>query len=143
MAALAIALWLRALAQLIFLYYEHRLHIDAPDDSMADSLLFLHLLPLMAAVATLPNRGLHGRKLYRANLTSLLLLFFWSFLYVYAVFPYQYLFSSGTSYALRFDSLYLLENVTLVLIVAIQGFRARGPWKTIYFHLFGACTLYA
>src|ERR1700734_1904205 len=60
--ALAIAYGLWALDQSIFLYYEHRLHIDVPDDSMADSLLFLHLLPLMAAVATLPNRGLHGRN---------------------------------------------------------------------------------
>jgi PAS domain S-box-containing protein len=141
--SLAIGYGLWALDQWIFLYYEHRLHIDVPDDSMADPLLFLHIVPLMAAVATLSNRNLSGRKLYRAILNALLLLFFCSFLYVYAVFPYQYLFPDGTSYALRFDSLYLLENLVLVALVAVSSFRARPPWKTIYVHLLGASTLYA
>jgi signal transduction histidine kinase len=137
--AAAYSIW--ALNQSIFLYYEHGPHIDVPDDSIADPLLFLHIVPLMAAVAILPRRKLSGRKLYRAILNSLLLLFFWSFLYVYAVFPYQYLFSN-TTYALRFDSLYLLENVVLVSVVAISSFRVEVPWKSIYLHLLGATTLY-
>ena len=141
--SLAVAYSLWALDQWIFLYYEHRLHIDVPDDSMADPLLFLHIVPLLAGVATLSNRNLSGRKLYRAILNSLLLLFFCSFLYVYAVFPYQYLFPNGTSYALRFDSLYLLENLVLVALVAVSSFRAQAPWKAIYLHFLAASTLYA
>ena len=141
--SLAVAYSLWALDQWIFLYYEHRLHIDVPDDSMADPLLFLHIVPLLAGVATLSNRNLSGRKLYRAILNSLLLLFFCSFLYVYAVFPYQYLFPNGTSYALRFDSLYLLENLVPVALLAVSSFRAQAPWKAIYLHFLAASTLYA
>jgi len=127
----------------LFLFYELGLHIEVPNNSIADPVLFLHIVPLMAAVAILPHRNLSDRELYRAVLNSLLLLFFWSFLYGYVVFPYQYLFSNATSYALRFDILYLLENSALVLAAGILTLRVGAPWKSIYLHLLGASTLYA
>jgi PAS domain S-box-containing protein len=139
---LAIAYGLWALHQCITLYYELGRHIDAPDSSIADPALFLHIVPLMAAVATLRHQNVSDRNPYRAILNSLLLLFFWSFLYGYLVFPYQY-FPNATSYALRFDILYLLENLALVLFVGILILREQAPWKSIYLHLWGASTLYA
>jgi PAS domain S-box-containing protein len=152
---LAIAYGLWALNQGLKLYYELGRHMDAPDNSIADPVLFLHIVPLMAAVATLPHRNIFDRKpyhailnslrLYDAILNSLLLLFFWGFLYGYIVFPYQYLFSSSatpSSYGVRFDILYLLENLALVLAVGILTLRVQAPWKSIYLHLFGASILY-
>ena len=139
---LAIAYGLWALHQCITLYYQLGRHIDAPDSSIADPALFLHIVPLMAAVATLPHQNISDRKPYGALLNSLLLLFFWSFLYGYLVLPYQY-FGNATSYALRFDNLYLLENLALVLPVGVLTLRTQAPWKSIYLHLLGASTLYA
>ena len=140
--ALAFGLW--AVDQWLFLYYELALHVEVPDNSIADPLLFLHIVPLMAAVATLPHRNVSDRRLYRTILNSLVLLFFWGFLYGYAVFPYQYLFSNALSrYDLRFDILYLLENLTLIIAVGILTIRTQAPWKSIYLHVLGACTLYA
>ncbi len=144
-ALLATAYGLWALNQGLTLYYELGRHMDAPDNSIADPVLFLHLVPLMAAVATLPPRNLFDRKPYRAILNTLLLLFFWSFLYGYFIFPYQYLFSSSatpSSYGMRFDILYLLENLALVLAVGVLTLRVQPPWKSIYLHLFGASILY-
>jgi PAS domain S-box-containing protein len=142
---LAIGYGLWALDQGFYLYYELGLDVEVPNDSIADPVLFLHIVPLMAAVATLPHRNVSGRKLYRPILNSLLILFFWSFLYGYAVFPYQYLFSNAThpSYALRFDILYLLEEFALVLAAGILTLRVQAPWKSIYLNLLGASTLYA
>ncbi|HMD09092.1 MAG TPA: PAS domain S-box protein [Candidatus Acidoferrum sp.] len=142
---LAIAYGLWAFDQWLFLYYELGLHIEVPDNSIADPLLFLHIVPLMAAVATFPHRDASDRKLYRAIFNSLLLLSFWSFLYGYTVFPYQYLFSNGAhpNYALRFDILYLLENLALVLGVGSLALRVPAPWKSIYLHISGASALYA
>ena len=110
--ALGYSLWV--LDQWIFLYHQFVLHTDVPDNSIADPVLFLHIVPFMAAVATLPTLYVSGLKLYRVLSNFLLFLFFWGFLYVYAVFPYQYLFSNTISYDLRFDILYLVENVVLV-----------------------------
>jgi PAS domain S-box-containing protein len=139
--ALGSSLWV--LDQWIFLYHQFVLHTEVPENSIADPVLFLHLVPFMAAVATLPTRHSSGPRLYRVLSNFLLFLFFWGFLYAYAVFPYQYLFSNSTKYALRFDVLYLIENLTLVAVVGILSLRVRYPWKMICLHLLGASALYA
>lgn len=139
--ALACGLW--SLDQWLFIYYEFGRHIEVPDNSIADPVLFLHIVPFMAAAVILPDRDSADRRLYRVILDFLLLLFLWGFLYVYAVFPYQYLSPSTASYALRYDSLYLIENWVLVLGLGILGLRVRAPWKAVYLHLLGASTLYA
>jgi PAS domain S-box-containing protein len=139
---LAIAYGFWALDQYLFLYYELGRHIEVPDSSIADSVLFLHIALLMAAVATIPHQNTAGRKLYKTILNSLFLLFFWTFLYGYLVFPYQY-FPNTTIYAMRFDVLYLVENVALLLLVGFLTVLVQPPWKSIYLHLLGASTLYA
>ena len=138
--ALGSSMWV--LDQWIFLYHQFVLHTEVPDNSIADPVLFLHLVPFMAAVATLPMHSA-GPRLYRVLSNFLLFLFFWGFLYAYAVFPYQYLFSNTTKYALRFDVLYLIENLTLVAVVGILSLRVQYPWKMICLHLLGASALYA
>jgi PAS domain S-box-containing protein len=142
---LAIAYGLWAFDQGMYIYYELGLHVEMPNNSIGDPALFLHLVPLLAALATLPHRNVSDRKPYRTILNSLFLLFFWSFLYGYIVFPYRYLPPNASSpgYDLRFDILYLLENLALVLAAGVLTVRARTPWKTIYFHLLGASMLYA
>ncbi len=132
-----------ATSQFLNLYYAFALDSDVPNTSIADPALFLHLVPLLAAVAILPHRKNAGHQLQRWILNSLLIAFVWAFLYGFTVFPDQYLFSSATSYGLRFDVLYLLENLTLILVVAILALRSQPPWKTIYLHLLGASVLYA
>src|SRR6516165_4550311 len=141
--ATAYGLW--AAHQALNLYYELGLRVEVPDNSIDDSLLFLHVGLLVAAVATLPHRDVSNRKQNAAVANVFFVTFFWIFVYGYAVFPYQYLFSSGTafSYALRFDILYLLENLTVILTVGVLAFRVKVPWKSVYFHLFAASTLYA
>jgi hypothetical protein len=82
---LAIACGLWSLDQGLSLYYECFLHIEVPDNSIADPVLFLHIVPLMAAVATFSHRNVFDRRPYQAILNSFLLLFFWTFLYGYIV----------------------------------------------------------
>jgi len=139
--AIGCGLWL--LDQFLFLYYGIFLQTDIPDSSIADPVLFLHIVPFMAAVVFAPHLKSTRLKLYRPALNFLLLLFFWIFLYAYFVFPYQYLFPDSQTYNTRFDLLYRVENLALVLIIGYFSVRGKEPWKPVYLHLFGACTLYA
>jgi hypothetical protein len=139
--AVGYGLW--TLDQWIYIYYVLLRHSDVPDNSIADPALFLHLVPLMAAVVMQPHLNRSDQKAYRASLTFLFLLVAWVFLYAYALFPYQYLFANPAIYDPRFTTLYGIENLALVLILCLVVRRARGPWKSIYYHLLGASTLYA
>ena len=139
--ATAYGLW--ALDQSIFIFHEFVLHTEVPDNSIADPVLFLHIVPFMAAAANLPSPHASRPRPYRVLSNFLLLLFFWGLLYVYAVSPFHYLFSSTTSYALRFDILYLIENLALIAVSGIVSLRVQCPWKIIYLHLLGASALYA
>jgi PAS domain S-box-containing protein len=144
-AVVATAYGLWSAHQALKLYYELGLRIEVPVNSIDDSLLFLHVGALVAAVAILPHRDISSRKQNTAVANALFVTLLWIFIYGYAVFPYQYLLPSGTafSYNLRFDILYLLENLALVLTVGVLAFRVKAPWKSVYFHLLAASTLYA
>src|SRR5215469_10786357 len=139
---LAIAGGLWGLHQWLNLYYELGLHVAVPNNSIADTLLFFHIVPLTAAVANVPHREVHDRDLYPPILNFLLILIFWVFLYGYIVFPYQYLYPAS-SYGLRFDILYLVESLVLILAAGILTLRTQGVWRSIYLHLLGASALYA
>jgi hypothetical protein len=139
--AVGYGLW--SLDQWLYVYYGFLRHTEVPDNSIADPALFLHLVPLMAAVAMLPHLNRYDQKAYRASLTFLFLLVAWVFLYAFLLFPYQYLFANPAIYNPRFTTLYGIENLALVLILCLLVRGARGPWNSIYYHLLGASTLYA
>jgi signal transduction histidine kinase len=141
MLAAGCGLW--AFHQFLGLYYELGLHISIPDNSISDDILFLHLVPFMAAVATLPNLRVYDGKQHRWVLDALLILGFWAFLYGFMVAQYKYVLNIPGKYDARYDTLYLIENSVLLLVLGVVTFRARPPWKMIYFHLLGASGLYA
>jgi signal transduction histidine kinase len=133
-------LW--AFHQFLNLYYELGLHIDVPDNSIADDILFFHLVPILAAVATRPNLYIFDGRQHRWILNSVLILGFWAFLYGFIVAPHKYALFNSTNYGARFDKLYLIENLVLILTLGAVTFRAGPPWKMIYRHLLGASALY-
>jgi signal transduction histidine kinase len=139
----AFALW--GANQGLQLYHQLGLREEVPGNSIADPLLFMHVGALMAALATLPHRTAPDRSPYASMLNALLVIFFWTLLYGYVVFPYQYFYSSPPpfTYDLRFDVLYLGENLALISAVALLFARAKNSWKSIYFHILGASALYA
>ncbi|MGA7915425.1 MAG: hypothetical protein WCA00_09335 [Candidatus Acidiferrales bacterium] len=134
-------LW--SLDQWLYVYYVVLRHSEVPDSSIADPALFLHLVPLMAAIAMQPHLNRSEQKSYRATLTFLFILVAWVFLYAYVLFPYQYLISNPAIYNPRFTTLYAVENLALLLGLCAAAHRAPAPWKSIYCHLLGASTLYA
>ena len=103
--------------------------------------LFLHIVLMIAAVASRPHLKLPSRRPYRATVNFLILLFVWVFAYAFYLFPYQYG-NEGAAMILRFEAIYFIENGVLLAILGRLIFRAQFPWKQLYLHLFGAAALY-
>lgn len=56
--AVGMGIW--ALDQWMWIYYEFWLHTDVPNDSIGEPALFLHIVPLMAALAVRPHLASSG-----------------------------------------------------------------------------------
>jgi signal transduction histidine kinase len=124
-------------------YYEVLRREIVPDPWSMDMFLFLHLVPMIAAVGLRPHRAEGEQKFGVGTLDFLLLMIWWVFLYAFVVFPSQYVSVNVAEYDRNFGALYLVESGVLVLVL---GGAARGApfgWKKIYLNLMAASALYA
>ena len=120
--------------------YEVFLRKEVPDPFLADIVLFLHIVPFMAAVALRPHRLQGEMKLHFSTLNFLMLLIWWMFLYAFIVFPDEYIvYKANLS---NYDTLYSVENLVLVLALGLLAAHAQGAWKKVYWNLFLASGLY-
>jgi signal transduction histidine kinase len=124
-------------------YYEVLRQADVPIVSFMDVFLFLHLVPMIAAIGLRPHRIEGEQKFRPGTLDFLLLLIWWVFLYAFVVFPSQYVSVSPMLYRKNFSSLYLVETGVLVLVLGIAGRGASGGWRMVYLNLMAASTVYA
>jgi signal transduction histidine kinase len=126
-----------------WVYYEVLRQADVPDPWFMDVFLFLHLIPMIAAVGLRPHRTESEPKFRAGTLDFLLLLVWWVFLYAFIVFPSQYVSVNFAAYDRNYCSLYLAESGVLVLVLAIATRGALSPWRIVYLNLLGASLLYA
>jgi signal transduction histidine kinase len=138
---LGLASWL--LYQVLWTYIEVVQKREVPSLFAGDVIMFLHLVPMMAAVALQPNVRQDERELRVGSLDFALLLLWWVFLYFYSIVPWQYVYSNEAAYGHNLNQAYLAEKVAFLAGVALLWWRSSGPWKTIYAHWFGASFLYS
>ena len=138
--SLGAGLWFTA--TFMWTVYEVFLRKPVPVPFVGDVLFFLHIVPIMGALACRPHREHHSRKLPFGALDFMLLLVWWIYLYAYVVIPWQYVYPDATIYAYNFNVLYIVENTILVAALAVQCHRAEGTWRRIYGHLLIAATVY-
>ena len=124
-------------------YVEALLHLTLPDPWVMDIFLFLHLIPMIAAVALRPHRAENEQKFRAGTFDFLLLLVWWIFLYAFAVFPSQYVIVNTALYDRNFGALYLVESGFLVLMLGIVSRGATTGWKKVYLNLMAAGAFYA
>jgi signal transduction histidine kinase len=124
-------------------YYEGVLRVVLPDPWSMDVCLFLHLIPMIAALALRPHRAEEGQKFRAGALDFFLLLVWWIFLYAFVVFPAQYIVIDTSRYDHNFGALYMVESGVLVLMLAIVVYGAKAGWKRFYLHLMLASAFYA
>ncbi len=130
-------------SQAAWVYFEVYLRTSFPDPSVVDLFLFLHLVPMIAAVGLRPHRA-EGEQKFRVGAWDfLLLLVWWVFLYAFIVFPSQYISMSVAEYDQNFGPLYSVESGMLVIVLGIAAGGAQGGWKKIYLNLMAASGIYA
>ena len=139
--AVGLASWLSY--QLVWTYVEVIQRKEVPDLFSWDALLFLHFVPMMAALALQPNVEAHDRDWRSGSLDFALLLLWWVYVYVYSVLPWQLAYTSPVAYQLNLNTSYLLEKVALLGGLALLWYRSSGGWKTIYGHWLIASFLYS
>jgi signal transduction histidine kinase len=126
-----------------WVYCEVLRHISFPEPSVMDVFLFLHLVPMIAAVGLRPHRKEGGQKFRVGALDFLMLAVWWVFLYAFVVFPSQYVSVNVAEYDRNFGPLYMVESGVLVLVLGIAARGASAGWKMVYLNLMAASALYA
>ncbi len=134
-------LW--ACNQAAWVYCEVLRHINFPDPSIMDVFLFLHLVPMIAAVGLRPHRSEGEQKFRVGALDFLMLVVWWVFLYAFVVFPSQYASLNVAEYDRNFGPLYVFESGVLVLVLAIASRGASAGWRIVYLNWMAASAIYA
>jgi nitrogen-specific signal transduction histidine kinase len=124
-------------------YFEVLKRQDVPDPFLGDIVLFLHLVPMIAALAVLPHLHEDERDERVRMLDFALLLTWWVFIYVYSVIPWQTVKVDEPAYNANLNLAYLIEKLLLLAALAVLAYTAKGGWRQLYGQLLGASALYA
>ncbi len=130
-------------SQILWTYFEVYLRQEVPNPFVGDVILFLHVVPMMAALAVQPHVQKNDHSLRLASLDFFLLLTWWLYLYLFIVIPWQYVWPDEIAYGNSFDLLYACEQIVLVVAAGLVWKRSRGAWKTTYARFVKAALLYS
>jgi|SRR5579863_8196074 len=133
--------WL--VTQVLWTYFEVFLHKSVPNPFVGDVILFLHLVPLMGALAMRPHRATDEHALRLGTIDFSLLFMWWLYLYLFTVIPWQYITVDVQLYGRNFDILYTLEHVVCLVGIRLVWRRSIGVWRKVYRQLFWASAVYA
>lgn len=139
--SLSCAFWM--IYQLFWTYTEVVRRRDVPDLCTWDVVLFLHIVPLMAALALRPHVA---RDEYAARIGRLdfaLLLIWWVYLYVLIVMPWQYVVPDIPAYNRNLNDVYSVEKIALLGGLVACLIMSKGAWKKFYASLFGVMLCYS
>jgi len=134
------AMW--TLNQAGWAWYELIARKPLPDPFPGDVVLFLHIVPIMGAIAIRPNEADRKGGTLMSGLNVLILLVWWVIVYAFFVFPQEFIFTDAPVYTLRWDLLYLAENLILIGVSASAYFSAAGAWRRFYGNVVIASVLY-
>jgi signal transduction histidine kinase len=129
--------------QLCWVYFEVIARREVPDLFAGDVVLFLNIVPFMAALALRPHvpRDEYAARLGRLDFT--LLLVWWLYLYVLIVLPWQYVVPNVSAYNQNLNAAYSVEKLALLSGLAACWIGSKGQWRKLYGSLFGMSFGYA
>jgi signal transduction histidine kinase len=135
------AMW--SINQVGWVWFEVILRKPLPDPFFGDVVLFLHLVPIMAAVAIRPHQVDDRNGMLPSTLNVLILLIWWVIVYAFAVFPDEYIVTNVPVYSLRWDLLYLVEGLILIGVSGWSFLTSSGSWRKLYGSILVASVVYS
>jgi signal transduction histidine kinase len=138
--ALGFGMW--SVNMVLWVYYEVWLNQPVPSVPVGDFLLFIKLVPMLAALALQPNKESpqSARLLGLFDLTSLLV--YWTYVYVFWAMAYLLAGKDLVRYNSNSDVVGAVGNQVFLFILAFVAIRSRGPWRGFYLHFLGASAMY-
>jgi signal transduction histidine kinase len=134
------AMW--AFNQGCWAWFEVVIRKPLPDPFQGDIILFLHTVPIMAAVAIRPHQADEREGTLPSMLNVLILLLWWIVVYAFFVFPEEYIVTNVSVYTPRWDFLYLVAGLILIAVSVTAFLTSSGPWRKLYRNMLIAAVLY-
>ena len=125
-----------------WMYYEVFLGQKTPEPFWADIPLFLQSVPMMAAAALRPGSRQQEQKFHLSTLNFLILLLWWVYIYMFLIYPNEYILPNKISFDSYYYVLFVLEYAVLLAILGGMAVVAQGAWRKIYWNLFFAGSMY-
>ena len=129
--------------QMCWVYFEVLTRQEVPDLFAGDVILFLNIVPLMAALGLRPHvpRDEYAARLGRLDFA--LLLVWWFYLYVLIVIPWQYVVPDIPAYNHNLNAAYSVEKIALLAGLVACWIGSKGRWRKLYASLFGMSFSYS
>jgi len=138
---LGVSLWF--IYQLFWTYYEVILRTDVPGLFVGDVVLFLHIVPFMAALAVRPHVPRDEYSARVGRLDFALLLLWWFYLYALLVLPWYHVVANLSAYNSHLNAVYVSEEIAFLVGLIACWILSKGEWKSLYANLFGMSLCYA
>jgi signal transduction histidine kinase len=127
---------------LFWVYYEVWLNRPTPSIPIGEFLLFVKLVPMLAALALQPNNDSPERPRVLGFLDFSSLLVCWTYVYLFWAMAYLFADNDLARYNRNSDIVDMAGNQVFLIILALVAFRSRGPWRSFYLHFLGAAAIY-
>jgi signal transduction histidine kinase len=129
--------------QAMWAWFEVVIRKPLPDPFAGDIVLFLHVVPIMAAMALQPHQAEEREGLLPSTLNVLMVLVWWVVVYAFFVFPEEYMITNVRVYTVHWDILYAVEGLLLLGVSAWAFLTSSGAWRELYRDIFIASGLYS
>jgi len=126
-----------------WVYYEVIRRIQVPTPDLGDTLLILHVVPIMMALAMMPHRSPKPGSSRSSTLEFPLIACWWVYLYFQFTFVWQYLHYDPPSFHRNFNLLYHIELATTIIALFYLAQHSESEWQEIYNHYLIGFLIYA
>jgi signal transduction histidine kinase len=139
--SVSVAMW--AVDYGLWAYFEVLRRVPMPTIHFGDTLLVLHLIPMMMGMALLPYRTTKSRSPRPASLEYSLIACWWTYLYFQFAFVWEYLSYEPETFHRNFNILYHAELVIVIVGLFYLTRKSQNGWQELFQHYLLAFLLYA